>query len=167
MELCPVPIVDNPIETIMAMTSIHFFGASGSPILLAMRPFNHFSNCFARIWKKVEGPSVLTVFDMILNMEFRYGSPYLLHNRQHSREIFCKALFKIDMIGAKDVILAEHNPPLMMSIGKGKSKNIIRVLKPSDTLALFVSVPKKILTLHRGSSLRCLGVGRNHGEHIE
>ena len=46
------------------------------------------------------------------------------------------------MIGAKDVI-AEQNPPLMMSVGKGKSKNIICVLKPSNTLVLFVSIPKK------------------------
>jgi hypothetical protein len=98
MKLGPVPVMHNSIKTVMAMTTILLLRACRSPVLLAVRSFYQLPSSFARIWKVVEGPAILTLFHMVLDMKFWHSAAYLLHDRKHCGEVSGETLLEVEAI---------------------------------------------------------------------
>lgn len=98
MKLGPVPVMHNSVEAVMAMTRILFLCTCSSPVLLAVRSLYQLPSSFTRVWKVIEGPAILTVFHMVLDMEFWHSAAHLPHNRKHCGEVSGETLLEVEAI---------------------------------------------------------------------
>jgi len=71
---------------------------AAAPILLAVRSFYQLPHSFTRIWKVVEGPAILTLFHVVLDMKLWHSTTYLLHDRQHCGEVSGEMLLEVEAI---------------------------------------------------------------------
>ena len=129
--------------------------------------FYQFSSSLTWICQIIKGPGVLAIQFVTLDMHLWNCTPNSLDYWQHLRKPSFESSAEFFVIWAPDVI-CEHDPPLIVSICKSISQNIICIPKAkAQRIRSFLSGQRLLLTLLLFSSQRFLEVDRNHAEHIE